>query len=549
MKMDPSGRHPIEGGCVAGDGRTGAAAVSAWAPLGITVFRVLWLAQLGSNIGTWMQTVGAQWYLVDAAATATIVALVQTASLAPSLLLALPAGVFADSFDRRRLLIGGSIASGVIALALTAVSLLGWLTPAILLTFTFLLGAASALTGPAWQAIQPELVPREQIPAAAGLGGVTVNGARAIGPALAGFLVALAGTSVVFGLNALSFIGAAIALLWWKRPPQEGLDDREPFGDALRAGVRYVLAAGLVKRILLRSALFALPASGLWAVLPLIAQRRLGLDSGGYGLLLAALGVGALLGVFVLPAIRVRISDNAVLVGSALVYGAGSAGAAFLPFGWTLFLLVLTGMAWIGTLTVLNAALQLTLPQWVRARGAAVYIFVFMGTMAVGSFVWGLVAEALGSGGALVVTAIVLLLVAASVALWPLHENTGRIDRSISLAWPSPTLVFEPGPRDGPVTIMRSYRVNEAEQAGFVRAMRQVESSRRRTGASRWRLYRSGEEAEVLLETFVVPSWSEYRRQRTQRLTGRDREIEEEAYARASGPADERHYFPPGDEA
>ncbi len=534
---------------MAGDGRTGAAAVSAWAPLGITVFRVLWLAQLGSNIGTWMQTVGAQWYLVDAAATATIVALVQTASLAPSLLLALPAGVFADSFDRRRLLIGGSIASGVIALALTAVSLLGWLTPAILLTFTFLLGAASALTGPAWQAIQPELVPREQIPAAAGLGGVTVNGARAIGPALAGFLVALAGTSVVFGLNALSFIGAAIALLWWKRPPQEGLDDREPFGDALRAGVRYVLAAGLVKRILLRSALFALPASGLWAVLPLIAQRRLGLDSGGYGLLLAALGVGALLGVFVLPAIRVRMSDNAVLVGSALVYGAGSAGAAFLPFGWTLFLLVLTGMAWIGTLTVLNAALQLTLPQWVRARGAAVYIFVFMGTMAVGSFVWGLVAEALGSGGALVVTAIVLLLVAASVALWPLHENTGRIDRSISLAWPSPTLVFEPGPRDGPVTIMRSYRVNEAEQAGFVRAMRQVESSRRRTGASRWRLYRSGEEADVLLETFVVPSWSEYRRQRTQRLTGRDREIEEEAYAHASGPADERHYFPPGDGA
>ncbi len=237
--------------------------VSAWAPLGITVFRVLWIAQLGSNIGTWMQTVGAQWYLVDAAAGAAIIALVQTASLAPSLLLALPAGVFADSFDRRRLLVAGSVASAIVALALTAVSLLGRLTPLTLLAFTFVLGAASALTAPAWQAIQPELVPREQIAAAAGLGGITVNGARAIGPALAGILVSFAGTSVVFGINALSFVGAAIALIWWRRPVQEGLDDREAFGSALRAGVRYVVSARLIRRILLRSALFALPASAL----------------------------------------------------------------------------------------------------------------------------------------------------------------------------------------------------------------------------------------------------------------------------------------------
>jgi MFS family permease len=522
-----------------------ARAVSPWAPLGVTAFRVLWIAQLGSNVGTWMQTVGAQWYLVDAAASATIIALVQTASLAPTILFALPAGVFADSFDRRRLLIGGSAVSAVLALGLTVVSLVGGLTPGVLLLFTFLLGAASALIGPAWQAIQPELVPRDQIPAAAGLNGVTVNGARAIGPALAGFVLAWAGTSVVFGINALSFVGTVAALIWWKRPAQPGLDDRERFGDALRAGVRYVVAAALVRRILLRSALFALPASALWALLPLVASGRLKLDSGGYGVMLAALGVGALVGVFVLPSVRSRVPDNGVLAGSAVAYGLGVVGAATLPFAPTLVLLVVAGIAWIGSLTVLNAALQLTLPQWVRARGASVYLLVFMGTMAIGSFLWGVVAQAIGAEWALVVSGVVLLLVGASVALWPLRAGTGTIDRTITTTWAEPMLVFEPAPTDGPVTIMRHYRVKEHDRAAFIAAMVPLRRSRERTGASNWRLYRSGEHADELLETFVVHSWGEFRRQRTSRLTGRDREYEDAASALLAEPATEEHFFPP----
>src|SRR3984957_1458083 len=148
-------------------------AISPWAPLAIPIFRVLWFAQLGSNIGTWMQTVGAQWFLVESAAGATIIALVQTASLAPALLLSLPAGVLSDSLDRRKLLIWGSIASAIITIGLTILTASHGLTPWLLLLFTFLLGAASALTSPAWQSIQPELVPRDQIPAASGLGGVT----------------------------------------------------------------------------------------------------------------------------------------------------------------------------------------------------------------------------------------------------------------------------------------------------------------------------------------------------------------------------------------
>lgn len=521
-------------------------AVSAWAPLAITAFRVLWFAQLGSNIGTWMQTVGAQWYLVEAAAGATVIALVQTASLAPAVLFSLPAGVLADSLDRRKLLIWGSAASAVIAAVLTVIAVLNALNPWTILAFTFLLGVTSTLTSPAWQAIQPELVPRSLIGASSALGGVTVNGARAVGPALAGVLLSLFGAPVVFGINALSFVGAVIALWWWRRPPQSGLDDREPFTAALRAGVRYVASAHLVRRILLRSALFALPASALWALLPLTAAR-LGLTSSGYGLLLGAVGVGAVLGIFALPIARKRFSDNVVLAVSALLFAGGTLAAAFLPFVPMLLLLVFAGVAWIGTLTVLNAALQLTLPQWVRSRGASIYILVFMGTMAAGSFGWGALAQAIGTTTAMGASAAVLVVVGVSIRWWPLLPGTSTVDRTVSMSWPTPTLVFEPQPTDGPVLVQIAYTVRADRRDAFRNDMRLVESSRRRTGGYRWSLLRSGENEDLLLESFMVPSWGEYRRQQTQRLTGRDQEIQAAARLNTDGQPSERWYFPEPD--
>lgn len=524
---------------------TSARAPSAWAPLAIPAFRILWIAQLGSNIGTWMQTVGAQWYLVEAAAGATLIALVQTASLAPSLLLSLPSGVLADVLDRRRLLIWGSAASAVLAAVLTAVSAVGALTPVFVLAITFLLGVTSTLTSPAWQAIQPELVPREMIGASSALGGAAVNGARAVGPALAGVVLSFFGAPVVFGLNALSFVGAVVALILWRRPPQEGLDDRERFTAALRAGVRYVVSARLVRRILLRSALFAAPAGALWALLPLTAER-MGLDSTGYGLLLGALGVGAVLGIVLLPLVRKRLHDSVVLGLSAVLFGLGTAGAALLSFWPATVVLLLAGLAWIGTLTVLNANLQLTLPQWVRSRGAAVYILVFMGTMSVSSLVWGVVAQLIGEQFALLTAAALLMIVAASIRFLPLLPGTGTIDRSAATCWATPTLQVEPEPTDGPVLVEVAYRVPPEHLSDFLAAVRLLGGSRRRTGAYRWRVYRSLEESGVMLESFLVPSWSEYRRQRTQRLTGRDREMEQDVRALVTADPAERHYLSAG---
>lgn len=510
--------------------------------MALPVFRVLWFTQLGSNIGTWMQTVGAQWFLVDAGASATAIALVQTASLAPAVLFSVPAGVLADSFDRRRLLIAGSVASAILAAGLTAVSATGRLTPVTLLGFTFLLGVAGTLTSPAWQAIQPELVPRNLIAASAALGGVTVNGARAVGPAVAGVVLSFFGVSVVFGINAVSFLAAAAGLIWWRRPHQRGLDDRERFGAALSAGMRYVGSARLVRRIMVRSALFAFPASALWALLP-IAAARLGLDSSGYGLLLAALGGGAVIGVFVLPTAREHLSDNVVIASSAALFGLGALAIAVLPFAAVVVLLVVAGLAWIGTLTVLNAALQLTLPQWVRSRAGAVYLLVFMGTMAIGSVLWGVVAERLGTPFALAGSAALLVVVAASVPVLPLLPGTGTVDRTVAASWAHPALVHEPGPDDGPVLVTVTYTVAADAVPGFMAAMEAVRRSRRRTGGSRWGLYRSGEEPDSVMESFTVSSWSEFRRQQTERLTGRDREILATAVALCEGTPSERHYL------
>jgi MFS family permease len=347
----------------------------------------------------------------------------------------------------------------------------------------------------------------------------------------------------VFALNAPSFFAAAVALIWWRRPPQPGLDDRELLGAAVRAGFRYVRSARLIRRILLRSALFALPASALWALLPLVASERLGLQSSGYGVLLGAVGAGALVGVFLLPVLRRRVSDNAMLTGSSVGFAAGSAGAATFPLALTIAALVLAGAAWIGTLTVLNAALQLTLPQWVRSRGAAFYLLVFSGTMAVGSYLWGVVAEHIGTPAALLVSAGVLVCVALTVTWWGLRPGTGTIDRSFSMTWPMPTLMLSPRATDGPVTVTVRYAVPPSDDAAFVTLMKQVELSRRRTGASRWRLYRSGEDPTVLLETFVVPSWGEYRRQQTDRRTGFDRELQDRARSLSTTPPVEEHLF------
>lgn len=515
---------------------------SAWAPLRNTIYRSLFIAQLVTNIGSWMQTVGAQWFLVEREASTTVIAAVQTASLLPTLILALLAGALADALDRRILLIVLGIGSVLTGAVLTALAWTNTLTPWGLLASTFVLGCWASLSAPAWQAIQPELVPREQIPAASALGSVTVNGARAIGPALAGILVAVAGPTFVFAINAITFLATLGVLIAWKRPKRE-VAARERLTESIVTGVRYIRSGPVVRRIILRSALFAFPASALWALLPSASSSVLGFGSVGYGVLLGILGVGAVIGVAVTPWLRRRFGANTMLAGSAIGYAIGVAAVVWLPVWLVLPALLVSGVAWITTLTALNASIQLSLASWVRARGMSVYLLVFMGSQAIGSLAWGWLASKVGIVDALALAAAALVVVAASVFVLPLRPETGVLDRTVSTAWPTPTVVFEPVPDDGPVRVTVTYPVDDANRADFVSAMVAVGKARKRTGAFTWSLFRSLDDDDTMVEQFSVPSWSQYERQRNERWMGSDHDAVDSAlqFAKGNAPGSEKH--------
>ena len=524
--------------------------VSALAPLKIAVFRAIWIASIVSNIGGWMQTVGAQWFLVEQHGSATIIALVQTASAVPVLLLGIPAGVIGELLDRRRLLIVVQGLQAGIAAVLAVLTQLGEMTPALLLAFTFLLGAGAAVQLPAYQAIVPDVVPRPLIPQAAALSSIGINIARSIGPAVAGLVIASLGIPFVFALNALSFLVFLVVLVLW-RGYQAPVRRAEPFLEATRAGLRYMRHAGVVRRLCIQLAVFIVPASALWALLPLLASTRLGLDSNGYGLLLGALGVGSAGGAFVIGRARARLGTNlTVALGSAL-YGLGLVGAAVstsVPV--TVGVLLLTGVAWIVVIAVLNGEVQAFLPAWVRSRGLSVYQMVLFGGTAVGAALagaagqwWGIVPATLG-GGALVV------LVAAAQLVWPLQSTAGKGRAAVPLPLTEVPLVANDAQAiDGgaETLVLVRYAVAPENRAAFLAQMRLVGRSRRRTGARRWELYDDRERPGTLIEAFVVGSWSEHLSQHEDRLTEYDNELLADARRLATGDPEVEHLTAAGD--
>ncbi|MGW6278233.1 MFS transporter [Kribbella sp. NPDC055071] len=526
---------------------TAAAETSTWAPLRRSVFRALWFAQLGSNIGSWMQTVGAQWTVVHQPNAAALASIVQAAGLIPVLFVSLPAGVLADVLDRRRLIAAVTLAMAIVAGALAVLSGQGLLTPAALIAIIFVLGACQALTSPAWQAIQPELVPRAELPEAAALGSLNVNIARAIGPALAGVVLGLTGPSVVFAVNAVSYLAVLFALLRWHRPATSAAAG-EAMLPALRAGIRYVVYAPGIRRVLLRAGLFVLPASALWGLLPVAAVNRLGLGSTGYGVLLGALGVGAIVGAVTLKWLREHLGRNVLLGGATVAYAIGVFAVALLHNATIVAVLfVLAGAGWLAGLSTLNTTLQLALPTWVRARALAVYLMVFLGGQGVGALIWGLVAAGLGAATTLVVSGVLLVLGATSLVVLPIHARTGSLDRTIVMPWPDPEIAIlseeqeDIDPRAGPVLVEVSYRVPPENAVLFQAALTRVGLSRQRTGARRWSSYRDVSAADVYVEVFEVATWSEHLRQHRERITGGDAELYRAANELALEPPTTRH--------
>lgn len=503
---------------------------SPWAPLSNRVFRMLWIASVASNIGSWMHEVGAGWLMTSLAPSPLMVALVQAATSAPVFLLALPAGALADIVDRRRYLITSQVWMLLMAATLGVLTLTGLTTAPLLLLFTFALGIGNAMMMPAWGAITPELVPRAELQAAIGLNSMGMNVARAVGPALAGVIVAAAGPGAVFVLNAVSFLAVIAALKHWQRPSTASGLPAERFAGAVRAGLRYARHSPQLRAVLARGVAFFVFASASWALLPLIVRQELHGGPGIYGLFLACLGLGAIAGALLLPHVHTRISRDRIVAGATVLYAIAMLALAHsgnVYAAGTAMLLI--GVAWISVVSSLMTAAQTALPGWVRARGLALFWVVYMGGMAAGSTLWGQVASWTGIPHALTAAAIGAL---AGIALTRSYR-VGRhdvADLSPTLYWPTPMTTGDVEIDRGPVMVTVEYHIDPAEAEAFTRTMQPIRRIRRRDGAFMWELFRDIEHPDRMMECFMVESWIEHLRQH-ERVTVADRDVLERARA------------------
>jgi MFS family permease/quinol monooxygenase YgiN len=487
--------------------------VSEPGPLSFPVFRSLWIATIISNVGTWMHDVGAGWLMTSLSPSPLLVALVQTATTLPMFLLALPAGALADIVDRRKILLAAQMLGLLSAAMLAFLTFNDLVTPEVLLGATFMLGTAAALSAPVFQAIVPELVDKQALPDAIALNSLGVNISRAVGPALGGVIVALAGTPAVFALNALSVVAVLLVLFTWKRPETVHALPSEHFFGALKAGYRYTRHSPAMRLVLIRAVGFFMFGSALWAMLPLIARRELGLDAAGYGALLGCMGAGAVLGAILLKRLRKQISANTISVGATLLFALATLALALVPNAWIAgAVMFAAGLAWIGMLTSLNVAAQMASPGWVKARALAVYLLVFQGAMTGGSILWGSLATSTSVATALVVAAAGQAVALLLAFRWRLPQDS-TTDLAPSNHWAEPVVSVQPADDRGPVLIEIEYRVEPARLAEFVSALRKFHSVRQRDGAIRWDVWEDVAEPGRVIESFVVESWVEHQRQ------------------------------------
>ena len=497
-------------------------ALSAYAPLRQPLFRALWIATVASNLGTWMQEVGAAWLMTSLAPSPTMVALVRTATALPMFLLALPAGALADVIDRRRLLIFTQFWMLASATSLGLLTFAELTTPAILLALTFTLGIGTALTAPAWQAIMPDIVSRDDLHAAISLHSVSINLARSVGPAVGGVVIALVGPGATFLLNALSYCALIVVLYRWRRKHEPSVLPAERVWGAIGTGLRYVRHAPPVLAVLARSGSFIVFGSVLWSLLPALARFEFGRGPAGYGILLALFGVGAVSAATLLPGARARFSVNKIVAAAIVLFAAMLLVLAWVRYFFIAELaMVVAGACWLILLSTFSTSIQAVVPSWVRGRALAVSILVFFGGMALGSVVWGQVAERSGLPAAFTAAAMGALLALLLTRRFRLHSGE-QLDLSPSVHWPAPLLEKELEPDHGPVVVTVDYRIDPARLVDFRRAMQRVRRIRLRDGATSWGLLSDVSNPARYMETFVVESWLEHLRQH-ERVTRADR--------------------------
>jgi predicted MFS family arabinose efflux permease/quinol monooxygenase YgiN len=489
-------------------------------------FAVIWTATLVSNVGGWMYSAASGWLMTSLNPNPLVVALVQTATTLPVFLFAIPAGALADVFDKRKYLIAVEVVYTSLCAVYAAMIGFGLATPVNLLVFTFLIGAAGAATITAWQSVVAQLVPKEDLTSAVAANSIGVNASRALGPALGGAAIAGLGIVSPFWINAVSNLGVLGALLWWRRPSSASILPAERLGGAIEAGLRYARHNLALRATLMKAAGFFLFASTYWALLPLVARTQIAGGPGLYGILLGAIGAGAVGGGVIMPWMRSKLGPDTLMTSGMLgtavtliLYGLAHDAVIALVAS------LLAGASWIAVLATLTVSAQISLPDWVRARGLALFTTVFFGCVTVGSAVWGKLAALLGLPAAHFIAAAGALVAIPLTWHWKLQAGTG-VDLTPSMHWPTPLTAQLIDPDRGPVLVTVEYRIRPHEREAFLQALEELASERRRDGAYQWGVFEDAAEEGRIIETFLVASWMEHLRQH-ERVTKADRLVQE----------------------
>lgn len=504
---------------------------SLWSPLRQPAFRGLWLCGGVFFVGSGMQTMAAAWLMVELSGSSLLAALVQTAVFLPMFLLALPAGVLADTTDRRRL-ISGALLAQVAASALLALLVLGgWGGPVSVLFLVFICGCCTAALTPAWNSSVVDPVPRDEWPQAITAISIAYNVARAIGPTLAGLMFARLGAGWVFTVTAFTTLVMWASIRRW--PPRPHPPSRLPverlWGGTL-SGLRFAWHSRMILAQLVRVMAFSAAGSALWALLPVIAQRQLGAGAEGFGLLMGCLGMGAVASGLVIGRLRARFGLDAIVAASCVAFSAVMFLAAWVRVPALIYsAMALGGAAWMAAMSTFNSATQASAPPWVRSRAVALHMVASLGAFAIGSALWGAVSDITGLSTALATAGV---LMAAGLGLarpFPLRVGAAH-EVTQGTPWDELFVEDEPSPEAGPVAVEVGYRIRAGEDREFLDTISRMKAPRRRDGATFWRVYRDLGEPSRYVERFIVTSWAGYLHQRA-RATVADQALEAEVRA------------------
>ncbi len=507
---------------------------STLAPFRHSIFRAVWTASLFSNFGGLIQGVGAAWLMTSISTSSDMVALVQASTALPIMLFSLTAGAIADNFGRRQVML---IAQGfmlTVSVLLTVFAYLGLITPWLLLSFTFLIGCGTALNNPSWQASVGDMVPRADLPAAVVLNSMGFNLTRSVGPAIGGIIVAAAGAAAAFAVNALSYVGLITVLFRWKPQLPKATLPRESLGAAMGAGIRYVVMSPNIGKVLLRALIFGFTSGAILALLPLVARDLVGGGPLTYGVMLGAFGIGAVGGALISGRLRRMLASETMVRCAFFGFAVCAWTSALSSQAWQTALgLLLGGACWVIALSHFNTTVQISTPRWVVGRALSIYQTAAFGGIALGSWVWGVVAESHGVEYALVVSGFAMLAGGALGFLVPLPQHA-VINLDPLNRWTEPSLSLDLKPRSGPIAIMIEYVIEEKDLPEFIALMAERRRIRRRDGARNWTLARDLGNPKIWVESYHTPTWLEYIRHNT-RATKADADITERIRALHSG--------------